>query len=161
MYASVGAQGDSPMTRLDNLAGSAPQTAPSTPPSTKPSPDEGNTRKEKAISRYQDAYRIAQFYVRVGRTITTIGAVLGILIAIIGFASAGSFSGGPYGRQSDVGAWAVLMALLMGGTVWFMFFVAGVIISGRGQQLLASLDSAVHSSPFMDIEEKAQAMSLD
>ncbi|HET9280534.1 MAG TPA: hypothetical protein VFR24_01110 [Candidatus Angelobacter sp.] len=109
---------------------------------------------DRAASRYIDGYRVARFIVGLGTLIKVLGAVAGVLVLILGFAGASDAFG--RGTSEMVG----LVSFLMGAVVWFVFFIAGVIVSAQGQQLKASLDSAVHSSPFLDPEGKARAMSL-
>ena len=140
------------MGRLDNLAAAAPQLAPS---------NEHNNATAKMETRYKDAYRRAFFIIGVGRVIHIIGAAIGILIGIGGFSAASEIFRSPYGRQSDTGMQFGFAMLLVGGAVWFVFFIFSVIVSAIGQQLLATLDSAVNSSPFLDMEGKAKAMSLN
>jgi hypothetical protein len=153
------------MSRLDNLAATAPQTMPSTvgttaiPPSTTIN-TQGNGPAEKSETRYLDAYRHAGFVVGVGKTIKTIGAIIGILIALVGLIGAAELSSGPFGSQSQGGIFFGFTTMVAAATIWFLFFIAGVIVAAQGQQLLASLDSAVCSSPFMDMAAKAKAMSL-
>lgn len=120
-----------------------------------PAPDSGSTSplSEKAMLRYQDAYRTANFINGVGRVIKIIGFVVGACIFLIGLLAG---SEGPFGRSD----FAVIAALICAAITCLVFFVAGVMVSAQGQHLKASLDCAVHSSPFMDDSAKARAMSL-
>jgi hypothetical protein len=108
----------------------------------------------RAYRRYLDAYRVARFIVGLGTFIKVLGAVAGILVFVIGLFGASE----TFGRNGQ--EIAGLVAFLMGAVVWLVFFIAGVIVSAQGQQLKATLDSAVHTSPFLDPEGKARAMSL-
>jgi hypothetical protein len=54
----------------------------------------------------------------------------------------------------------ILGGAVVGGLVWLGFFILGVIICAQGQMLLAVLDSAVHTSPFLNNSLRASIMSL-
>lgn len=51
---------------------------------------------------------------------------------------------------------AFVGALLFGA----LLYCVGVLVAAQGQILLATLDTAVNSSPFLTNEDKAKAMSL-
>jgi hypothetical protein len=99
-------------------------------------------------ARYTDGYRAAKSIVGFGNSIKIIGAGVGFIIAVGFF---GLNIGGSTGS---------IVGLLFGGLVWLGFFVCGVIISAQGQMLLAVLDSAVHTSPFLNNSLRASIMSL-
>jgi hypothetical protein len=89
--------------------------------------------------------------------------VAGIGCALVGYAIssiATTIVNGQVGNRPDISGLFWTVSTFSGAFVWFLFFVFGVIVSAQGQQLLATLDAAVHSSPFMDTAAKAQAMSL-
>jgi hypothetical protein len=44
--------------------------------------------------------------------------------------------------------------------VGLLFYLLGVLVAAQGQTLLASLDSAVNSSPFLTNHQKAEILSL-
>lgn len=121
------------------------------PASVVPSGDLAN----RAANRYIDAYRVARFIVGLGTFIKVFGAIVGVVVFLIGLLGASNSS---FGRGPNEGV--MVVAFVVGVGVWFIFFIAGVIVSAQGQQLKASLDSAVYSSPFLDFEGKARAMSL-
>ena len=114
---------------------------------------QSNLLADKAVRRYTDGYRVANFIKGVGTFIKVCGFIVGGLIFLVGLNNADTFGR----RTSDT---AVLAALFTAGITCIAFFVAGVMVSAQGQQLMASLDSAVHSSPFLDNDAKAKAMSL-
>lgn len=75
--------------------------------------------------------------------------MLGAIIAVAGL----------YAYQTSAlgGSWAVMFAcVIAGGILAPTFFVLGVIISAEGQLLLAALDTAVNSSPFLTDDQRAQ-----
>jgi len=110
----------------------------------------------KAMVRYKDGYRVANFTSGIGTAIKILGAVLGVVVAGLGVLAGREIFGGY--RVDPVFA---IISVVSGIFTFGTFFVAGVIVSALGQQLKAALDSAVNSSPFLDIPAKARAMSLD
>ncbi|HEY6251044.1 MAG TPA: hypothetical protein VI685_13870 [Candidatus Angelobacter sp.] len=110
----------------------------------------------KAMVRYKDGYRLANFTATAGTVIKILAVVLSVAVVSAEFYLAQQILGNP---QSDM-AFAVFV-LVSGVWTFGFFFILGVIVSALGQQLKAGLDSAVNSSPFLDIPAKARAMSLD
>jgi len=108
---------------------------------------------ERATNRYLDSYRTAKSIIRIARIVKLVGITVGVLVILVGFFAA-SNSGG---SAADT---AIISGLLTGGGIILAAFIAGVMISAQGYQLLAALDSAVHTSPFLDNETKARAMDL-
>jgi hypothetical protein len=109
----------------------------------------------KAVAkRYLDAYRIARITVSFGSTIKAVGAALAVLLVL------GAFLIVELGRFGQVSLIVLIMTAIIAGIVWLVFYVLGVLASAQGQILLASLDGAVHSSPFLFDDEKAQIMKL-
>ena len=53
-----------------------------------------------------------------------------------------------------------MLGIFIGATACALYFVLGVFISAQGQLLKATLDAAVHTSPFLDDEEKAAALGI-
>lgn len=106
---------------------------------------------KSAIKRYRDAYTVAAFLVTVGSTVKGLGVVCGALLMVIGLAVAAQ---GGFGVVLGV---AGLVAGPIGGAI---FFIWGIVISARGQELRAELDVAVYASPFLNDAERASVMSL-
>ena len=112
------------------------------------------------MKRYTDAYRVAQVIVTVGTIIKVVGAVLSVFTWLL-VMSLGSFARMGGGSGSDgASIVAFFLAVILGGFVFVLFYIFGVIVSANGQLLKANLDSAVHSSPFLSNEQMAQVMSL-
>jgi hypothetical protein len=107
----------------------------------------------RAAARYVDGYRVAKSIVRVGTIIKVLGVIAGILVVVAGLIGAANTGG----STSDTLA---LTSIITGISVWFGSFIAGVVVSALGQQLKANLDSAIHSSPFLDADAKARVMDL-
>ena len=108
---------------------------------------------ERATNRYIDSYRTARSIVRIGRIVKFLGVGAGVLVIVVGFIVASNEGG----SASDA---AIISSLITGGAIMLAGFIAGVMVSAQGQQLMAVLDSAVHTSPFLDNTAKARAMEL-
>lgn len=53
-----------------------------------------------------------------------------------------------------------LLGVLSAMVIAVPIFVLGVLVAAQGQILKATLDTAVHGSPFLEKEEMAKVMSL-
>jgi hypothetical protein len=116
---------------------------------------------DRAETRYRDAYRKADFLVGMGTTLKVLAALIGLIIVIAGLIAGSNVRTNPYGGYDTAASGiAGLSGFIMGGIVFAIGFVCGVLVSAQGQMLRASLDSAVHSSPFLDLPAKARAMGL-
>ena len=94
--------------------------------------------------RYVDAYRVANTINWFGQAIKVGGCILGIFI----FAGASEAVNSPGG------------GLVIGILVGAVFFVIGIVVAAQGQLVRATLDTAVHSSPFLTDDLRATVMSL-
>jgi hypothetical protein len=107
---------------------------------------------EKVMSRYTDAYRVARVIVSVGRLVKTLGVIAFVVALLIGI-------GIDYvSHYTPPVAW--LAGALVGGIIWFVAWVLGVIVSAQGQLLKANIDEAVNTSPFLVDDQRAKTMSL-
>lgn len=111
----------------------------------------------KAMVRYKNGYRMASFTSTAGTVIKILSAIIGVVVASLEFYVAQQILGS--NPQTDT--IIALLVLVSGISSFGFFFILGVIVSALGQQLKAGLDSAVNSSPFLDVPAKARAMSLD
>jgi len=95
--------------------------------------------------RYSDGYKAAKAIVGFGNLVKILGAVAGVIIALVALSVPGAlFVGGA----------------VLGGLVWLGLFVGGIVICAQGQLLLATLDSAVNTSPFLDNLQRSSIMSI-
>ncbi len=111
-----------------------------------------------AFHRYRDGYAVAGFVNGVGWFVIVIGlcvltfAGLIILAAMAGLSSKDS-------AAAIVSALGVPLAIAM--AIWGgIFAVVGLAIRCLAQLTLATLDTAMHTSPFLDNEDRAAAMGL-
>ena len=99
------------------------------------------------VTRYKDAYRVGQTIVRLGDTVKMIGIVGAVLLAFLGLLAGGK-----------LGVTVALGAFLLGAIVALVFFVLGTLQAAQGQMLLATLDGAVNSSPFLSRNEMLEIL---
>ncbi len=121
--------------------------------------DHVSARAMSVVKRYRDAYRVANVIVGVSKAFKGIGLALMAVVVLICLILAlkGSSSEGGQGAGTIV---AILGSLVAGAIVWLVFWMVGVLVGAQGQILLASLDGAVNQSPFLQDEQRAEAMSL-
>jgi len=100
--------------------------------------------------RYRDAYLVASAVAAIGAAVKIAGIILGLLIIMGGFLT---------GLQSGSIVLG-LFGVLIGAVAAIIIFVLGVFVSAQAQILKATLDSAVHSSPFLTKDDMAKVMSL-
>lgn len=105
-----------------------------------------------AMKRYESAYRIARLTDMAGHLFKALAVFMGLgALLVFGF-----------GIKTDYleKGFAAMVALLVAGAAFLVFFAVGLMVSAQALNLRADLDSAVHSSPFLTGEQKARAMSL-
>ncbi len=119
----------------------------------------------KVMKRYNDAYRVAKAVIALGTTLNVLGALVALLLfggAFLYTTQGHTVGSHPAHRSNGGGDVAVQIASFFAASfVWLVFYVFSVIIRAQGQMLRASLDGAVHSSPFLNDDERAQAMRVD
>ena len=101
--------------------------------------------------RYRDAYLVARTTTAIGGAVKFIGIGLGLLVLLAAVV---------VGSQTDRTFESFVGGCLVGAVVAVPLFVLGVLVSAVGQSLKATLDTAVHSSPFLKREDMARVMSL-
>jgi hypothetical protein len=106
----------------------------------------------RAAKRYKDAYLVARAVAAIGESMKYIGVVLGLIVVVVGFY---------IGNQLERGLMYSVGGAVAGILVAIPLYLLGILVSAQGQVLKASLDVAVHTSPFLDTEQKAKAMRLD
>lgn len=129
----------------------APPTEPFTNVSPVPSsqPSVSQSGGASVMPRYRDAYRVAHTVTAFGATVKIIAFLIGGAFVVAGLVAA---------SQSGMFAIAVIVAAAI---VSIPIYILGVIVSAIGQSLKATLDTAVHSSPFLSKAEMREIMSLD
>ena len=122
---------------------------------TSPASTASQTDREHSFSgvgsRYRDAYLVAKTTSAIGIAVKVIGIILGVLVGIVGIVAGVQHEGAPQ---------FILGGVLLGFIVALPLWVLGVLVCAQAQVLKATLDTAVHSSPFLTKEEMAKAMSI-
>ena len=108
--------------------------------------------QRQAASRYADAYTTAGAVTGLSVVIKITGIGLGFIICFAAFI-VGSNTPGLEGFIIGFG-------LIFGIVTGIVLYLIGILAGALGQLLKASLDSAVHSSPFLDENQKASTMRL-
>ena len=117
-------------------------------------PTSGPSSTQSAVSsgsltrRYKDAYLTARTIIAVGATVKVLAFVVGGLVVLVGLAAV-----------SQSASFAI-SGVILGVILAFPFYVLGVLVSALGQILMATLDTAVNSSPLLTKDEVRQIMSL-
>ncbi len=101
--------------------------------------------------RYKDAYLVARATGGFGTLIKAIGVIVGALFVVVGL----NFLNEGRGTQ-ELGIVSVGLGFVLGA----LFFLLGILVSAQAQILKASLDAAVHTSPFLTNRDRAAIMSL-
>ncbi len=116
-------------------------------------------------TRYADAYKIARTTIKLGSMIKLIGMIVAGLIALaaivseLGTPRSQSLSAfGTATQGSMESAIMIGIAVAVAVVIGLLFFILGTYACAQGQILLASLDGAVNSSPFLDNAAKANVL---
>ena len=94
-------------------------------------------------ARYQDAYRIAEGAIALGKIVKVVALLLVGLILLIGLIGASGFGG------ATVFLGSLICAVVVAGGG----FIAGVFISAQGQMIRATLDIAVNTSSLRTVHQ--------
>ena len=105
---------------------------------------------DKMIKRYKDAYLIARTVNGFGSLIKALGAILAVIIILPSLLM----------MQQDAYRPFSFIGIIFGIFGGILLYLLGIIVSAQGQILMASLDSAVNSSPFLTNVQRGKAMSL-
>jgi len=104
-----------------------------------------------ACRRYQDAYLVARATTAIGVVVKFVGIGLGVLVFLVVVV---------IGSQADRAGAGFMGGLVFGAVVAIPLYVLGVLVSALGEVLKATLDTAVHGSPFLGKDDMARVMSL-
>jgi hypothetical protein len=104
-----------------------------------------------AIRRYEDAYLLAHTATSVGAVAKGIGVILGLLVLLASII---------VGSQVNQMLLGLVIGLLAGPVVTVPLYILGVLVAAMGQTLKASLDTAVHTSPFLKKQDMVKVLGL-
>jgi len=108
--------------------------------------------RRAATGRYRDAYRVATATVGIGLALKVLAiglAGLCVIAAVAGISKS-------IANELTPSAGPLVIGLLEAAAVGVPLYVLGILVSAVGQVLKATLDTAVHTSPFLDTNQKAQ-----
>lgn len=120
----------------------------------------------KAISRYQEGYRLARTISGLSPLCKGIGLLTGVFVVIFGLMGSETVMRpnpsmvGMASLESQHRVY-ILSVIFFGALVAMIGWVIGIVLDGYGHQLKATLDTAVNSSPFLSNAQRAQVMRLE
>jgi len=94
-------------------------------------------------ARYQDAYRIAEGAITLGKIVKVVSLILGCLILLIGMIGSSGFGG------ASVFLGSLIFAVIVAGGG----FISGVFIAAQGQMIRATLDIAVNTTSLRTVHQ--------
>lgn len=113
------------------------------------------------VRRYRDCYRVAGRLVGTGSALKIAAWVVGLLFAGFAILAAQSHTNEPFGAMQNAAAGiTTLVSVAIAVGSWIFLYTWGVLLSAAGQMLLAALDTAVHTSPFLPPDARIAAMGL-
>lgn len=115
--------------------------------------DQGSGRTQetmRAMSRYTDAYHVAQATTTIGGVVKATGIILAVIVLLVGLAMASE------SNETMIGVAAVPVSIALGASL----YVLGLLVSAQGQVLKAILDNTVTGSPFLTHDEMRKVMSI-
>lgn len=127
-----------------------------------PQPASQRSRDNPLVKRYVDLYRVARLLITTAAVVKVIAGVVGVgifLVWLLLSSGAAAFSDSPSGTGPGFVFVGLLGGAFFGGVAGGFIFLCGIFIAAQGQLLLAQADIAINTSPFLDQEERRQAMS--
>ena len=134
------------------LGGAGGSAAPASTGSQSSAATTTNRFSERASNRYRDGYLVARVTDGIGTVVKFVGIALGIITAFAGYA---------LGSQGGSNVMFTIGGVLLGAVIGIPLYVLGVLVSAHAQVLKATIDNAVHTSPFLTDRKRASAMSLE
>ena len=111
----------------------------------------GTSEVVQLIERYKNAYRVAHSACHLGSGARVFGSIAGAVVLVLSAQTAVSYKG----QTANATA-----AIIVGFSALALFWLLGTVITTLGENLKASLDTAVYSSTFLDNVQRAQILSL-
>lgn len=109
-------------------------------------------------TRYRDAYLVAEGLDRKGQAYKTLGVVVGLAGCLLLLLALGNLDNiqGMEGLVIGAGGFLLSLAILGSG---LRLYGSGVALAAQGQMMMATLDTAVHTSPFFSPEQMLALVS--
>jgi hypothetical protein len=123
-------------------------------------------QSDKAVSRYQDGYRIARTISEFGQVCKAVGLLAGIMVVLFGvMGSETLMRPNPSmvalaSTQTQHNIYLISM-IGFGALVAFAGWLVGVLVGAYGKHLEATLDATVCSSPFLSNLQRARVMRIE
>jgi hypothetical protein len=120
----------------------------------------------KAVSRYQEGYRLARTISGLSQVCKVAGLLAGIFVVVFGVMGSETVMRpnpsmvGIASLQAQHNVY-LLSVIFFGALVALIGWIAGVVMGGYSQQLKATLDTAVHGSPYLSSTQRAPVMRLE
>jgi hypothetical protein len=112
------------------------------------------------LKRYGDAYDVARGIVAHGTATKVLGWILAAILFLAGMTLLDTFSIPQVRASLPPPLPGMFVSFVIAFAVGYRIHGVGAAECARGQMLLASLDCAVHSSPFLSNTIRAKIMSL-
>jgi hypothetical protein len=120
----------------------------------------------KAVSRYQEGYRLARTISGLSQVCKVAGLLAGIFVVVFGVMGSETVMRpnpsmvGVASLQAQHNVY-LLSVIFFGALVALIGWIVGVVLDGYGHHLKATLDTAVHGSPYLSSTQRAQVMRLE
>lgn len=122
-------------------------------------------QSDRVVLRYQNGYKAAQAINGLGLLCKFIGIIAGIFVVFFGVMGSETVmrpnpalvSLASYQTQHEI---FLISVIFFGALVAFGGWVVGALIAGYAEQLKATLDEAVNTSPFLANAQRAHVMRL-
>lgn len=121
------------------------------------------THHEAILRRYVNAYQVARAIGAFGTIVKVLGIFAGMLLVALPTAAKFGLRAAGVNGPADKGIGLEVLtvtALPVAGIIITVAWIVGVLICARGELLKAALDSAVHGSPFLTDNERAEVMGV-
>jgi hypothetical protein len=119
-----------------------------------------------AVSRYQEGYRLARTISGLSQVCKVVGLLAGIMVIVFGVMGSATVMR-PNPSMTAVASEAaqhnvyLISVIFFGALVALIGWIIGVLMSGYGQHLKITLDTAVNGSPFLSNSQRSQLMRLE
>lgn len=140
-----------------SIINEATQDQPAQAAFTAPMESKTNSNEELTLIQYRDSYALSKNAVKFGNIAKIAGFVsagvvgfLGLLLTLILVSTY---------RDAGVAFVVFLILVTIGAAIGALFYGLGIALTVSGKNLSVSLDSAVHGSPLITDQQKAQMLN--
>ena len=108
--------------------------------------------------RYEDAYAVSGALIAQGSALKGLSYLLGGGVIFLGFIA--SLALASESRSAPAALVGLFFSGVLASVVSGPLYAAGMLIAAQGQLLQAVLDTAVHTSPLLSLEQKGELLRL-